>query len=91
MVLHAGKTKKPGTNTELSLTIQFFASRFFSANIDGDDPLCYDMGSRKGKNIRFLVAESRGDNVIGDASLVYIQAHAPQTLSKVNPRKAMMP
>ena len=38
-----------------------------------------------------MLAISRGDNVIGDASLVYIQAHALETLSKVNPRKAMMP
>ena len=28
---------------------------------------------------------------MGLISLVYIQAHAPQTRSKVNPRKAMMP
>ena len=29
MVLHAGKTKKPGTNTELSLTIQLFGFPLF--------------------------------------------------------------
>ena len=45
----AGKTKKPGTNTELSVLFSFFASRFFSADIDGDDPLCYDMGSERKK------------------------------------------
>ena len=43
------KQKKPGTNTELSILFSCLASRFFSADIDGDDPLCYDMGSRKGK------------------------------------------
>ena len=62
LVLHAGKTKKTGTNTELSILFSFFASRFFSADIDGDDPLCYDLGSRKGKTLGFLLAASRSDN-----------------------------
>ena len=85
----AGKTKKPGTNTELSILFSFFAFRFFSADIDGDDPLCYDMGSERENNEIWLV-RFYSDNRTNDESLVSRQAHAPQTLSKVNPRKAMM-
>ena len=43
------KQKKPGTNTELSILFSFFASRFFSADIDGDDPPVLRYGLRKGK------------------------------------------
>ena len=43
------KSKKARYEYLAFYTIHFFASRFFSADIDGDDPLCYDLGSRKGK------------------------------------------
>ena len=77
--------KKFGTNTGLFFTIQLFCFPFFSADIDGDDPLCYDLGSRKGKQRGLAYKLMRRSNLI-DGSLVYIQAHAPQTRSKVEPR-----
>ena len=43
------KQKSPVRTPSFPALFSFFASRFFSADIDGDDPLCYDMGSRKEK------------------------------------------